>query len=95
MHLPRFNPWHGSADLQNFFIVQRILSDVRGSAFADNMTIYPLAGCDGVAPTRGNGAIWSALTGGRMYPPAGKQGRGAGEDVQVLDISKFPDIQRM
>ena len=70
---PRFNPWHANADLLNYFIVQRMLNtpSIAGSVgreLALSLHVYPLAGCNGFGPGRGNWDLWSALTpGGKVH----------------------------
>ena len=63
---PRFNPWHADADLLNYYITSRMLSSRAiggpdGAALAANMSVYPLAGCNGMAAGRGNWDVWRSL----------------------------------
>ena len=71
---PRFNPWHANADLLNFFITSRMLSKQsiggdEGRGFAANMSVFPVAGCNGMGPGRGNWDVWSVITPGKVHMP--------------------------
>lgn len=75
---PRFNPWHGLADLLNLFIVKRLLTtppmdDVSNSSrWMDKMSLHPMSGCDGMSKGQGNDAIWRVMVSGRIFPCAKK-----------------------
>ena len=73
--LPNFNPWHGSADVLNLFVVQRMLASPSvggsdGAKLAANLSIYPVAGCQGFGPGRGSHDLWKALTPAPIHSPA-------------------------
>ena len=77
VHRPAFNPAHGSADIQNFFTVQRVLArhrvlGVNSSGLAASMDVYPMAGANGMAepPWEGNAHLWRALTSGVIHRAA-------------------------
>lgn len=50
-----------------------------GGSLASHLSVYPVVGCNGIAPGRGNWDIWDALAapGGHMHPEA-TAGGGAG-----------------
>lgn len=69
---PHFNPWHANADLVNFFIVQRLLALPQlggsdGGVLAAAMSVYPVRGCNGMGPGRGNYDVWRVLTTGTVH----------------------------
>ena len=73
--LPNFNPFHGSADVLNLFVVQRMLATpsiggTDGARLSTNMSLYPLSGCVGMGPGRGTHELWRVLIPGAIHPPA-------------------------